>query len=400
MGSALVHVLMVHAQYTSIGGEESVFDSEANLLERNGHKVTRHIVQNSSFFDLSEFRGAAKTIWNQDEYRHLRQLIHSSEPDVVHFHNTFPSISPSGYFAAHTEGVPVVQSLHNFRTFCVNAICFRDNAPCEDCLTKKVPWPGVLHRCHPRGLGVSASVATMIGVHRVAKTWNRKVNVFINVATQFSRSKLIAGGIPENKIVSKPNFLDFDPGFRGGGGGFALFVGRLSAEKGITTLLEAWERVSPSIPLKILGRGPLETEVTQKAATLPNVDYIGHRPLSDVVETMGEAAVLLFPSQWYEGMPRTIIESLAVGTPIIASDLGGMPEMVRDGETGLLFPPGDSDALANRVHTFMATDFDHQKFRQNARHEFEMTYTAEQNLRQLEQIYQRARADFGLDPVK
>jgi glycosyltransferase involved in cell wall biosynthesis len=390
---------MVHAQYTNVGGEESIFDSESALLEQHGHRVTRHTVENSTFFELTALRGAAKAIWNREEYWALRKLIQQVRPDVVHFHNTFPSISPAGYYAANAEGIPVVQSLHNFRSFCVNTFCYRDGAPCEDCLGKWVPWPGVVHSCHQRGRGVSTTVAAMTGVHRLARTWHRKVQVFINAATQFSRRKLVAGGIPARKIVTKPNFLHPDPGIRHGGGGYALFVGRLSPEKGISTLLDTWARLPPSLPLKILGNGPMANDVAQRTAKIPHVEYLGRRPLPEVVETMGQADALLFPSQWYEGMPRTIIESLAVGTPIIASNLGGMPEMVRDGETGLLFQPGNSEALADQVRQFMASDFDRSRFRENARRDFEAKYTAEQNVRQLEQIYQRARIDFGLEPV-
>jgi glycosyltransferase involved in cell wall biosynthesis len=387
---SLPHVLMVHAEYVNPGGEESIFDSEAALLERHGHRVTRHRVMNRTFLDMNSLRGAAKTIWNQEEYRQLRDLIQQVSPDIVHFHNTFPAISPSGYYAAKAEGLPVVQSLHNFRMFCLNTFCFRDGSPCEDCLGRRIPWPGVHHNCHPRGRGVSASVATMLTVHRLARTWHRMVDVFINAATQFSKQKLIAGGVPAGKIITKPNFLDPDPGMQQGGGGYALFVGRMSAEKGIDTLLKAWEQIPEDISLRIMGGGPMSENVVEGAREVPNVEYLGRRPLDEVVEQMGRADVLIFPSQWYEGMPRTIIESFAVGTPIIATEIGGLPEMIEHGHNGLTFPSGDSTALAERVRLFFSPEIDRDSMRQRARQTFEGRYTAEDNYRQLTTIYQRA----------
>lgn len=345
---------------------------------------------NSSLADLNPVTGAAKTIWNRSEQRRIRELVRETHPDVAHFHNTFPSISPAGYYAVKAEGVPVVQSLHNYRFFCINSFCFRDGAPCEDCRGKFFPYPGIVHSCHPRGRAVSTSVATMLSFHRMLRTWQRMVDVYINAATNFARDRLTEGGVPAEKIVTKPNFLDPDPGFREGGGGYALFVGRISPEKGIETLLRAWEHVPEHISLRILGDGPLAPAVQAAAESRPNIEWLGRRPLEDVIEAMGNAKALIFPSEWYEGMPRTIIESLAVGTPLIISDMGGLPEMVTHGCSGLIFPSGNVEALAERVTEFFSPATDHAAFRSGARQDFERRFTADENYRQLTAIYERA----------
>ena len=385
-----LRVVMVHARYTQTGGEESIFESEATLLEEHGHVVYRYSVLNSAFSDINPVVGAAKTVWNHREFRLIRTFIKEHQPNVVHFHNTFPAISPSGYYAAKAERVPIVQSLHNYRLFCVNAFCFRDGAPCIDCMNRFVSWPGIVHSCHPRGRAVSASVAALQSVHRLAGTWHRMVDVYIVAATQFATEILIASGIPSEKAITKPNFLDPDPGFHLGGGGYALFVGRISAEKGIETLLRAWEQLPDDIPLRIIGDGPLADLVRSADRERSNVEWLGRRPLSEVVHAMGNAEALVFPSQWFEGMPRTIIESFAVGTPVIASDVGGLPEMVTHGRTGLVFPSGDANVLASTMRDFFSPANNRAEFRGHAREAFEERYTAKVNYQQLIAAYEKA----------
>ena len=195
-------------------------------------------------------------------------MFRSFRPDVVHFHNTFPLISPSGYYAARAEGVPVVQTIHNYRLICPSATLFRDGRPCVDCVGRRVPWPAVKHACYRDSRPASLVVAGMLSTHRLLQTWNRLVHVYIALS-EFARQQLISGGLRGDRIVIKPNFINPDPGVGSHDGDFALFIGRLTIEKGLPTLLSAWERLDGAFPLKIVGDGPLADEVATAAESHP-----------------------------------------------------------------------------------------------------------------------------------
>lgn len=384
-----MNILMAHNYYQQPGGEDQIFAAESELLESRGHRVVRFVLHNERVEEMSRAELARKTVWNADVYRELRELIREENIEVAHFQNTFPLISPAAYYAARAEGVPVVQSLHNYRLLCPNGLFFRDGHVCEDCLGKKIPWPGVAHACYRSSRSASGVVATMLSSHRALNTWTRTVDVYVAALSSFGRRKFIEGGIPEEQIVVKPNFVP-DPGPGEGLGGYAVFVGRLSTEKGIETLMEAWERLGGEVPLKVIGNGPLATTVQEAAERMTGIEWLGQRSLEEMHEILGEAFFLVFPSVWYEGMPRILLESLAVGTPVIASNLGAMTELVRPGATGLHFRPGDQGDLAEQV----GWAFDHPgelaRMRREARAEYESKYTAERNYRMLMEIYQYA----------
>ena len=388
-----MNVLIVHNFYQQPGGEDQVFADETKLLRDRGHDVKQFTVHNSAVEGMGKLELARRTIWNRSAYDELRAAVRSHRAEVVHFHNTLPLISPAGYRAAHDAGAAVVQTLHNYRLVCPTATFYRDGGVCEDCMGKFVPWPGVLHKCYRENRAASAVIATMLTVHRALRTYRDEIDVFIAL-TEFSRRKLVQGGLPAEKIVVKPNFVDPDPGVGPGGGGYALFVGRLTEEKGIGTLLQAWETLRGSVPLKILGDGPLRPRVEQAAARRElGIDYRGRQPLEKVSAAMGESGLLIFPSTWYEGLPRTIVESFAKGTPVIASDLGSMSELVEDGGTGFLFPAGDAAALADRVRRVVGAGADaglRERMRGQARGAYERLYTAERNYGMLIEAYDAA----------
>jgi glycosyltransferase involved in cell wall biosynthesis len=232
----------------------------------------------------------------------------------------------------------------------------------------------------------------MIHVHRVLGTWAGKVAQYIALSGA-ARAKFIAGGFDPERIAVKPNFILEDPGPGAGGGRYALFVGRLSEEKGIGTMLRAWERLAPPLPLKIVGDGPMRPQVEAATRVVRNAEYLGRRSPLEVRELMGRAEFLVFPSTWYEGMPMTIIESFARGTPVVASRLGTMQEMIRDGENGALFSAGDPDDLARAVSAMSQKTQFTASLRAGARREFELKYTAERNYDLLMAVYERAIAN-------
>jgi glycosyltransferase involved in cell wall biosynthesis len=382
-------VLIVHNYYQQAGGEDQVFAAESDLLEARGHRVLRYSLHNDQVDDMNFLSLARSTVWSSSSYRELRIIIRQESPQVAHFHNTFPLISPAAYYAARAEGVPVVQTLHNYRLLCPNALFFRDGRVCEDCLGKAVPWPGVVHACYRGSRVATGAVTAMLAVHRALRTWTEMVDVYVAL-TDFARDKFIEGGLPEEKIVVKPNFIHPDPGAGEGRGGYALFVGRLSQEKGIDTLLAAWEQLGEKVPLKIVGDGPLASRVAEAAEQLRGVEWLGEQPTDQVLTLMKDARILLFPSLWYEGFPMVFGEAYAVGLPIIASDLVSLSSLVDHGRTGLRFRPGDTKDLAAQVEWALMHPAELERMRGEARAEFEAKYTAEENYRMLMEIYELA----------
>ena len=382
-------ILLCHNYYQQRGGEDESFEAEARALEEFGHEVVRYTRHNDAITDMGRLEVAAKTLWNADSYADLRHLIRRERPAVMHCANTFPLISPAAYTAARAEGVPVVQSLRNYRLLCPAALFLRDGKVCEDCLGKSVPWPAVRHSCYRDSRAATTVVASLAMIQRASGTWRRDVSLFFTL-TEFARRKFVEGGLPPDRIAVKPNCVNPDPGVGGGRGGYAVFAGRLSAEKGIDTLLAAWQRLARPVPLKIVGDGPLAEQVKAAAAANPNIEYLGRRPLAELLDVIGGAACLVMPSVWYETFGRTIIEAYAKGTPVVASRLGAMAELVDEGRTGLLFEAGNAADLAAAVDRLLADPAALAQMRQAARREFEDKYTAAANYRQLMALYDRA----------
>jgi glycosyltransferase involved in cell wall biosynthesis len=312
-----------------------------------------------------------------------------SRPEIAHFHNTFPLISPAAYHAATAAGVPVVQTLHNYRLLCANGLLFRDGHVCEDCLGKTIPWPGQLHACYRHSQAATAAVTTMLSVHRLLGTWTKSVTGYVALS-EFSRRKFVEAGLPEQKIAVKPNFIGSDPGAGAGEGGYALFVGRLSEEKGIRTMLAAWEEHGTTVPLKIVGEGPLGERVSETAQRAGTVEWLGRRSKEEVQSLMRQASFLVFPSEWYENFPMVIVEAFATGLPVLASELGSAGELVVGGRTGLHFRPGDARDLVAKAESLHSRPGQLAPMRAAARQEYLAKYTAERNYEILAAIYQKA----------
>ena len=391
-----MRILSVHNRYLIRGGEDESREAEENLLRQMGHQVDVYEEDNKTLASLTKVQALTRTIWSQSSYRKIREQLNQAQYDVVHIQNFFPIISPSAHYAAQAAGVPVIQTLRNYRLLCPNALFFRDNQVCEDCLGKKIPYPGVLHRCYRESLPASVGVTAMLTTHRLLKTWTRKVNVYIAL-TNFAREKYIQGGLPPEKIVVKPNFVSPDPGVGSGGGGYALYVGRLSVEKGLDTLLEAWEKLDGQLPLKIVGDGPLADEVKVAVQTLENVEWLGIKSMSEVHALMGDATVLIFPSKWYETFGRVAVEAFAKGTPVIGANIGAIAELIDPEHTGLHFQPANSEDLALKIRWLIDRPESLKRMRQEARFEFEKKYTAQSNYEILIKIYKNVIEKYALD---
>ena len=384
-----MNVLYVYNYYQQPGGEDQAFAAEAGLMEARGHVVRRYSTHNDVIDGMNRFVLAKKLLWNGDASKDIRAIIRESTIDVVHFHNTFPLISPAAYYAAKSEGARVVHTLHNYRLVCPGSLLSREGRVCEECLGRALPWRGVLHACYRDSAVQSAAVAAMLGSHRLMGTWGRQIDLYIALS-DFAREKFIQGGLPANKIAVKPNFADPDPGAGAGDGGSALFVGRLSVDKGVETVLRAWTQTSGLAPLKIVGDGLLAPEVRHAAVTCAGIEYLGPKPRAEVLSLMKRASFLIFPSIWYEGFPMTIVEAYASGLPVVASKLGTMASIVKDGQTGLHFEPGDARDLASKVRWLSAHPEKARELRRHARREFMLRYSAPDNYAQLMRIYERA----------
>lgn len=386
-------VLIVHNRYKFRGGEDVVVEMEAELLRSRGHQVRLYQRSNEEMDAWSAGRKALLpllSVWSPEAVRDLQAILADFRPDVVHVHNVFTVISPAVYAVCAQLGVPVVQTLHNFRLLCPGAMFFRDGKPCEDCLRSRFAWRGILHRCYRGSLAASAAVAGSVWWYSVRGTW-RSVAAYICL-TEFQRQKFVAAGWPAEKLVVKPNFVHPDPGPRPPGeeGGYFLFVGRLSPEKGVDILLRAWEQPGlAGVPLKICGDGPLVDPVVD-AARRGAVEYLGAVPRQEVRRLMRGARALVFPTLWYEGFPMVIAEAFAAGLPVIASDLGAPVELVGDSRNGLLFRTGDTSDLAGKVRFAWDHPDEMLAMGREARLEYESRYTAERNYERLMAVYGQA----------
>jgi glycosyltransferase involved in cell wall biosynthesis len=387
-----LRVISVYNRYLNRGGEDEVFELEGKLLEERGCTVTLVTEQVRNPHGLIEStRLAADAIWSRSWHKRFEALLKEKRPDVVHVHNIFPTISPSIYYACREAGVPVVQSLHNPRLLCPAATLYREGRACEDCVGKILPWPAVVHACYQDSRLRTGVIATMLAVHGRLGTWRELIDVFI-VFTQFYRQKFIQGGVPGTKIVVKPHFVHPDPGMKSSRGDYALFIGRLSPEKGLHTLLGAWSQLS-GIPLKIRGSGPLLKQAQDLAAQDRRcVEILPDRlPQQEWVRLMRNARFLVWPTQgYYETFGLVAIEAFAFGVPVIASRTGAMVEIVEDGRTGLHFTAGDADDLAAKVEWAWTHPDEMETMGRQARGEYEAKYTADRNYEMLIDIYQRA----------
>lgn len=382
------NVISVHNRYLMAGGEDQVFESEARLLREAGHEVTQVEEQNTHPDGVLKKIGmAADCVWSRRWARDFRVLLQRVRPDVVHVHNFFPRFSPSIYYACKREAVPVVQTLHNYRLLCAGAEFYRDGKVCEECVEHS-PLRGVRYGCYQGSRLGSAVLTTMVVAHRRMRTWSTMVNCYIAL-TEFARQKMIAGGLPAERIRVKPNFVLPDPGAKQGTGEYALFVGRMVKSKGVLSVLEAWKHLA-GVPLQIVGDGPCreQIEAAQKSGAVPSVVYRGRLSRAETLAAMRNARFLIFPSEWYEGFPVTIGEAFACGVPVVASRLGAMAEIVSDGMTGLHFQTGDIGDFRQKVEWAWGHPAEMENMGQRARQEFERKYTAQQNLAMLEEIYE------------
>jgi glycosyltransferase involved in cell wall biosynthesis len=383
-----MRIVICHNLYQQAGGEDRVFADEVALLSARGHDVVTFTKHNDAVAAERPWTLAAHTVWNSPVARELAQIVNNHRADIVHFHNTLPLISPAAYYAARRAGAAVVQTLHNYRLVCPGATFYRNGSPCEKCLDTRTAWPALVHGCYRDSRAATGAVVAMLSIHRLRGTYENAVDAYIAL-TQFARDKLTAGGLPARKMHVRPNFMLSDPG-AGPGGDYAMYLGRLAPEKGIETLLEAWERHQPGLPLVVCGDGPLAPRVEQAAARSDVIRWLPNRPHDELMDLLGRAGVMVLPSLWYEGFPKTIVEAYSKGTPVVASRLGSMAELVHEGVTGACFTPGSAADLAAAVCRTTENSVRLSRMRMAARRQFETQYSAAASYERLLSIYEHA----------
>jgi glycosyltransferase involved in cell wall biosynthesis len=386
-------ILLIHNFYREPGGEDVVFAQEQRLLERKGHCVITYVRSNQEADDSSvidRLRMLKTIVWAQDSRKDIKLLLHAEKPDLVHVHNTFMMVSPSIFEACTEAGVPTVQTVHNYRLLCPATYLFRNGQVCEECISVGL-MSGVRHGCYRNSRTATAAVAIMLAVHRTRETWSKEVNAFISL-TEFAKRKLVDSGLPPEKVHVKPNFVEHDPGERSSTGDYALFVGRLSPEKGVELLLKAWGLLKAPFPLRIAGDGPARSELEAQVQKekVPNVEFLGRLDRDQTREAMKGARFLMLPSLWYEGFPMVLAESFACGVPVLGSRLGAMQEVIDDGHNGLHFLAGSPEDLAEKAVWAWEHPADMLLMGRNARRKYETKYGPDSNYASLMEIYGKA----------
>lgn len=386
-------ILIAHNEYQQAGGEDAVVQNESEMLKSRGHEVSHFSVSNHSIQGLwKKAQVALEVSSSPSARREMRNQLKRHKPDIVHVHNFFPLLTPSIYDACIDEGVPVVQTLHNYRILCANALLLRDGKPCELCV-RGTPYRSVAYGCYRSSRAGTLPLARMIAHHRSESTWNRKVNRIIAL-TSFARDKFIEGGVSPERIVVKPNFIREPmaaPASFAKRGNHALFVGRISEEKGIRVLIKAWRELK--IPLKIAGDGPLMPELRDqiRSGRLNHIEILGNISTGSIAEQMSSASFLVMPSLWYEGFPMVLVEAFSQGLPALVSGHGSLSELVTQGQNGEHFRPGDADDLARKARDLGQAPERLVTMGQDARGKFEKRYSESSNYDALISIYESAR---------
>jgi glycosyltransferase involved in cell wall biosynthesis len=377
-------ILQVHTTYRESGGEDAVVSAEAGLLRAAGHEVVSYLATNPAG-PLPTAAALAASAWNTRAAGAVRALAGRERPDVAHVHNTWFALSSSVVRALDQAGVPVVVTLHNYRLLCVNASLFRDGRPCVDCVGTH-PWRGVAHRCYRGSALASGAAAGALAVNRALGTWQRHVRLFLAL-TGFARDLFVRGGLPPDRVLVKPNSVA-DPGARAAPpstSGTVLFVGRLDPLKGLGTLLDAWGTAAPAgLELVIVGDGPLRAELERRAGR--GVRLLGRRPADEVRRLMLQARTLVFPTMLLEGPSLVVREAFAAGLPVLASRLGGIPELLGPVGERWLVEAGDPAAWAAALGG-LADGRGLDEAGRRARLVFERHFTPEIGLRLLEDAY-------------
>jgi len=386
-------VLQLHNLYRIPGGEDAVVHQERMMLQEHGHRVVAFERSNAET-DHWPFQHRAalplRMMFSMESYRMVRALCRRERPDVAHVHNVFFVLSPSVYYALDHEGVPIVQTCHNFRFLCANALLNVGGKICERCKSGNY-FHAVVHRCYRGSRWQSLGMAVTLACHRYLGRWWDRIDAFIALS-EFSRGKLLEGGLPADRMFLKPNFLEraLVPSFESDD--YAIVMCRLQEEKDVATAVEAFRHL-PGLRLMVLGDGPLLEPLKALAERLGlrNIEFRGFVGGEARFDLLRRAKLLVLPSRWYESFSVSVLEAYAMGKPVVGSRIGSIAEVVQDGVTGLLFEPGQPEDLAQKIRQLTGQPDRLVEFGRAARRCFEDRFTKEINYHQLMDVYEFAR---------
>lgn len=388
-------ILLVHNTYQQHGGEDAAVKAETELLQRHSEEVflyTRHNSEIQQFSKAQKVGFVSQTVYSRRTNREISDVVRRIKPDVAYIHNVYPLISPSAYHKLHALGVPMVQVFHGFRPYCPQGFFYTQGRICEACVAGNY-LHAITRRCYKESYALSGLYALTLAVNRLGGMV-QKISAFICL-TEFTKIKMQAAGIPESKLFVRPNFL-YPPAWALDGNcrnDYVLFMGRLVPEKGCWTLVRAFERM-PNVRLKILGTGPLEEPLRAYAREkgLHNIELLGFKSGRDKWDILRSCLCLVLPSEWYETFGLSVLEAYSARKPVIASRLGGLPYLVEEGKSGLLFEPGRSDELAEKIQFFLHNPDDAARMGEYGRRLCETKYGPEQAYSSLMTIFSRVRA--------
>lgn len=382
-----MRILIVHNEYKEKGGEDNVFESEYHMLKDAGHEVRKFVCENN---DISSVKAilqlSYKLFYNTSTVDAVQEIIDDFSPDIIHVHNFFYILSPSVFFVAKKNNIPIILTVHNYRLICAGAYLLRDGKVCETCVTSRLPIQGVIHKCHRSSHLQSAHLISMIMFHKWIGTWSKKVTKYL-VLTDFAKEKLVNSNLRINahQVAIKPNCVS-DSGYSNmeDRSDYFLFVGRLSQEKGIDLLINAFSKSKKKII--IIGTGPLAGKVIEASKNFPNIQYDEFKDNELIIEYLKKCKALIFPSIWYEGMPRTILEAFSTGTPVISTDIDNINKIVINNHNGLHFKNNSAESLTEKIEQFSKLP-NVKELYINARSTFEEKYSFEINQKMLLDIY-------------
>jgi len=401
-------ILMAHNWYFVVGGADRVFFETMKLLEKHGHTVVPFSMKDKRNYDsaykeyfvneidystikpsMDNLKTAIRMIYSTEAKKKIDALIQKTKPDIVHLHNIYGRLTPSILYALKKNNVPVVMTLHDYKLICPAYNMLRDGKVCEICKGGKY-YRCITTKCHKKSYLASLVYALEAYIYTLLKTYLRHIRYFVT-PSKFMQNKLIEFGIPQDKLVHMPNFVSFQaikPTYSNKS--YLLYSGKLLRTKGLITLLQAVKEL-PDVNLLIAGAGDMkeELEAYVKDNKIKNVRFLGYLGEEELHKILEESLFVILPTECYENAPMAVLEAFAHGKPVIGADIAGIPEMIKNGETGLLFEPGNKQTLREKIRYFVSHPEMIVEMGKNARNKVEAEYNADLYYQRLMDVYKR-----------
>jgi glycosyltransferase involved in cell wall biosynthesis len=403
-------ILQINKYYYLKSGSERYMFNLSSLLESHGHQIipfamrheknfytkySKYFVENIDYDRVINYStskkifAALKTIYSKEAKNKLQKLITAEHPNIAHVHKFSNTLTPSIFYALKKQKIPVVHTLHDYRIVCPNYNMYNPNSYqiCEAC--KGHTYLNALRtKCQKSSYLVSLNITIESYLYHLLRTYNHMIDVFI-APSKFIMKKVAEFGIKKEKILHIPHFVKYDlytPNYENSG--YILYFGRLVKHKGVKTLIKAM-KILKDLKLYVVGEGPHRSELESYTTKngMNNVSFLGYVPESKLIDLIRNCMFTIVPSEWYEPFGFTILESFALGKPVIGANIGAIPDIITNGYTGSLFTPGDTENLAEKIQSLSREQNRIKKMGQNARQTVEQEYNADRHYERLMKIY-------------